>query len=237
MSSSLMHANDKMYIAVVLINILILYIYPGICTSVDTIANGVIVYSPDTTPPYDAGTVVTYMCNTDFELRFGDQTRTCVDNGGLALFIGITPSCENTPPPGKPHSSRTFSHLHTPSHILHNSTHPYTLSHILTQPHTLTHPNTPSHTLTHFLYFFSCETTYTLSQTHTHMHPILTIHTHSHLPLFFSIQSLLNIKIVYIYIWFTDHTHLFTHAHTTFMLSVSSLHVHGWNDMLCTMSS
>ncbi len=69
---------------------------------VDPVANGVVTYSPDNnTPLYDIGTVVTYRCNQGYERRYGDETRTCVDSGDRRVFVGIAPSCENTPPPGK----------------------------------------------------------------------------------------------------------------------------------------
>ncbi len=63
-------------------------------------ANGFIAYSEVSLAPYNVGSVATYSCLQDYELRLGDETRTCVDIGFGGIFIGVAPTCENTPPPG-----------------------------------------------------------------------------------------------------------------------------------------
>ncbi len=74
----------------------------GLCFPVELFENGLVTYSPDTNFLYDAGTVVKYRCNDGYELRFGDETRICVDVGRVVrgVFTGAAPICENTPPPG-----------------------------------------------------------------------------------------------------------------------------------------
>ncbi len=74
----------------------------GLCFQVEPFENGVITYSSDTNFLYDAGTMVEYRCNDGYELRFGDETRICVDVGleVRGVFTGAAPICENTPPPG-----------------------------------------------------------------------------------------------------------------------------------------
>ncbi|XP_064384964.1 uncharacterized protein LOC135333878 isoform X2 [Halichondria panicea] len=50
------------------------------CTSLSPIVNGMIVYSPDVTSPYDFGTAATYSCNDGFYLD-GEQSRNCAGDG------------------------------------------------------------------------------------------------------------------------------------------------------------
>ncbi|XP_064388263.1 uncharacterized protein LOC135336419 isoform X3 [Halichondria panicea] len=70
--------------------------------------NGIISYSPDLTPDFDIGTVVTYSCNVGFVLDLTSgrsETRTCtasIDNT-MAVWIGREPRCiastGSCPPP------------------------------------------------------------------------------------------------------------------------------------------
>ncbi len=68
------------------------------CSPLPEIANGTISYSPDNTPDYNIGTVVTYNCNQGYVLVRdpGSVTRTCVDagDGRGATFTGQAPTCE-----------------------------------------------------------------------------------------------------------------------------------------------
>ena len=54
-------------------------------------------YSTDMTAPYSEGTVVTYTCNSGYELSTtGDEMRTCMDNGDGSggSFGGSAPTCQ-----------------------------------------------------------------------------------------------------------------------------------------------
>ena len=64
------------------------------CSSLGTFANGQIIYSTDTTAPYDYGTVATFTCNTEFSLS-GDSTRTCRGDGSsqIGVWSGSSPVC------------------------------------------------------------------------------------------------------------------------------------------------
>ncbi len=77
-----------------------LSISTAVCDELLAVANGLISYSEVSITSYSIGTVATYSCNQGFELRLGDETRTCVDLGSGGIFIGVAPTCENTPPPG-----------------------------------------------------------------------------------------------------------------------------------------
>ena len=65
-----------------------------ICSTLDAILNGAIVYSPDTTDPFDYETNATYSCNEGFYLE-GKSFRTCFGDGSSVsgMWNGITPVC------------------------------------------------------------------------------------------------------------------------------------------------
>ena len=62
--------------------------------SLGSITNGQVTYSPDTTPPYDFGTVATFSCNTGFSLSV-DVVRTCGGDGSSQSgeWSGSSPVC------------------------------------------------------------------------------------------------------------------------------------------------
>ena len=62
------------------------------CLPLPPINNGFVTYAPDTTPNYDLGTVATYTCNNGSSMT-GSETRTCVDDDGMGVFMGNAPSC------------------------------------------------------------------------------------------------------------------------------------------------
>ena len=59
------------------------------CPSLSPLTNGVISYSPDTSSPYDIGTMATYSCNVGFFLE-GDMARAC---NNVGTWDGTNPSC------------------------------------------------------------------------------------------------------------------------------------------------
>ena len=63
---------------------------PVVCQALPLFGNGSVEYSPDTTAPYDEGTVATHICNTGFAL-IGNSIQTCQENGS---FDGDPPLCE-----------------------------------------------------------------------------------------------------------------------------------------------
>ncbi len=65
------------------------------CSDVPTISNGVIVYSSDTTEPYNYGTTATYECDTGYELTSGNKKRNCTKSGlnSEGIWNGIMPTC------------------------------------------------------------------------------------------------------------------------------------------------
>ena len=66
------------------------------CSDLPTPDNGRIVYSTGVTSPYDFGTVATYVCDTGFGLRGGDNTRSCGGGGPTTSgsWTGRAPTCE-----------------------------------------------------------------------------------------------------------------------------------------------
>ena len=75
-----------------------LYSPTALCPPLPELANGMISYSPDNTPDYNMGTVVTYNCNQGYRLvrNPGFLIRTCLDvgDGSAAVFTGQAPTCE-----------------------------------------------------------------------------------------------------------------------------------------------
>ncbi|XP_064387965.1 uncharacterized protein LOC135336171 isoform X3 [Halichondria panicea] len=69
---------------------------PVMCCDLPTPDNGRIVYSTDVTSPYDFSTVATYVCDTGFGLRGGDNTRSCGGGGPTTSgsWTGRAPTCE-----------------------------------------------------------------------------------------------------------------------------------------------
>ncbi len=51
------------------------------CSALTAIENGMIVYSSDTTPPYDYGTTAVYECDTGYEITSGDKNINCTGDG------------------------------------------------------------------------------------------------------------------------------------------------------------
>ena len=68
------------------------------CSSLLSIANGIIIYSTAGTPNYPLGTIATYFCNVGFflDLNSGSVTRTCIDDGdndAEGVFSRQAPAC------------------------------------------------------------------------------------------------------------------------------------------------
>ncbi len=68
-----------------LCNVAITKITAITCSTLSVIGNGMIVYSSDTTPPYDYGTTATYECDPGYEITSGDSERTCTDDGSSSV--------------------------------------------------------------------------------------------------------------------------------------------------------
>ncbi len=65
-----------------------------ICDPLSNPTNGLITYSPDTTPPYEFETMASYRCNEGFGLTVGDTTRICVNSVTVSeQWSGIEPEC------------------------------------------------------------------------------------------------------------------------------------------------
>ena len=64
------------------------------CDTPPVLTNGQIIFSNDTTSPYEFGTVATYVCDTGFSL-IGETTRTCDgdDSSPIGMWTGNDPSC------------------------------------------------------------------------------------------------------------------------------------------------
>ncbi len=64
------------------------------CSSLSPITNGRISYSPDTTSPFDLGTVATYSCDNGLFLS-GSESRTCEGDGSsiTGMWSGTAPIC------------------------------------------------------------------------------------------------------------------------------------------------
>ena len=54
-----------------------------LCNTLGAPVNGQVIYSPDTTSPYDFGTMATYVCDSGFGISGGTRTRACSDGDGL----------------------------------------------------------------------------------------------------------------------------------------------------------
>ena len=70
-----------------------------VCSALTPPVNfGRVSYFPDTTDPFDVGTVATYSCITNFGYGLtGDPTRTCVDGDRLnttGVWNGVAPTCD-----------------------------------------------------------------------------------------------------------------------------------------------
>ena len=66
-----------------------------VCTSLMAPINGMISYSPDTTPPYNYQTTATYSCSAGFGLVDGDRIRRCLNSSsGDGRWVGTAPTCE-----------------------------------------------------------------------------------------------------------------------------------------------
>ncbi|XP_064386052.1 sushi, von Willebrand factor type A, EGF and pentraxin domain-containing protein 1-like [Halichondria panicea] len=77
------------------------------CSAVPSIENGMVVYSSDTTSPYDYGTTATCECNPGYELTSGNKKRVCTKSGmnSEGIWNGTMPTCSviavscGSPPP------------------------------------------------------------------------------------------------------------------------------------------
>ncbi len=56
------------------------------CSALTAIENGMIVYSSDTTPPYDYGTTAVYECDTGYEITSGDNSDKASCSGILNII-------------------------------------------------------------------------------------------------------------------------------------------------------
>ncbi len=61
------------------------------CYDIPAVENGMIVYSSDTTSPYDHGTIAVYECETGYNITGGDSERICT--GGSTQWNGTAPQC------------------------------------------------------------------------------------------------------------------------------------------------
>ncbi len=76
--------------------IFLVHIIDHVCLDPLQIANGQIVFSNDTTSPFDFGTLATYTCDTGFSLvGESDGTRTCSGDGSspVGMWTGDIPTC------------------------------------------------------------------------------------------------------------------------------------------------
>ena len=62
--------------------------------SLNSITNGDVTYSPDTTSPFSFGTTAAYSCNEGFYLE-GSGSRNCTGDGSRVegVWSGSTPVC------------------------------------------------------------------------------------------------------------------------------------------------
>ena len=68
------------------------------CDPLTTPTNGLITYSPDTTPPFDFETMASYSCNVGFGLRNGGTVRSCVNSAvisGQWSGTNTDPECDS----------------------------------------------------------------------------------------------------------------------------------------------
>ena len=70
-------------------------IYTVITCSALSVDNGMIMYSSDTTAPYDFETTATHQCIEGFSLVGGDEVRTCTGDGSSSngSWSGQPPAC------------------------------------------------------------------------------------------------------------------------------------------------
>ena len=62
------------------------------CGVLSAIPNGVITFSPDSTPDYDLYTTATYSCNQNYTLS-GNGLLTCINAFGSGTWDNFEPSC------------------------------------------------------------------------------------------------------------------------------------------------
>ena len=66
-----------------------------VCSDLPLLINGVIVFSTDTTAPFDYLTTATYNCDIGYGLSGGDTVRNCVgSNQGGEKWNGTAPVCQ-----------------------------------------------------------------------------------------------------------------------------------------------
>ncbi len=65
------------------------------CTSLSPISNGVLAYGPDSTDPFNFGTIASYTCDDGFYLTSGSDVRTCGGDGlnTIGSWNGAAPVC------------------------------------------------------------------------------------------------------------------------------------------------
>ncbi len=63
------------------------------CSSLSSISNGVVTYSPDNTDPFAFGTIATYTCNNGFYLQGLFFAQVCGGNPLIEDWNGSPPSC------------------------------------------------------------------------------------------------------------------------------------------------
>ena len=65
------------------------------CHTLPAVENGTVVYSSDSTEPYDYGTIATNQCDSGYELTGGDAVRTCTGDGSspVGQWNGTAPAC------------------------------------------------------------------------------------------------------------------------------------------------
>ncbi len=75
-------------------NTLYVFIAAYMCSSLPQISNGLISYSPDSSSPFDYGTIATYSCNGGFYLMELSM-RSCSGSGSLVqgYWLGQEPEC------------------------------------------------------------------------------------------------------------------------------------------------
>ncbi len=65
------------------------------CNSLPQVSNGVISYGPDTTSPFDYGTIATYLCNEGY-YSTDMLVRSCSGSGSSVegFWVGQEPLCQ-----------------------------------------------------------------------------------------------------------------------------------------------
>ena len=79
------------------------------CANLPDLANGTVVYSPDTNFPFEFMTVATYVCDSGFGL-IGTETRTCDhdDSSPNGKWTGMAAFCD-----GKENACSLITQLNT----------------------------------------------------------------------------------------------------------------------------